>query len=82
MAEPQEDAIVSEEIVVPHHQPPPAEAKADKASEVNVLHLFVMDAPCFVFLNGLHLSHIILRGPLQRKAVQGKTPGFLTVTLQ
>lgn len=33
VAEPQEEAIVSEEIL-PHHQPPPAEVKAEKVTEV------------------------------------------------
>lgn len=33
VAEPQEEAIVSEEIV-PHHQPPPPEVKAEKVAEV------------------------------------------------
>ena len=33
VAGPQEEAIVSEEIV-PHHQPPPLEAKAEKVAEV------------------------------------------------
>lgn len=32
VAEPQEEAIVSEEIL-PHHQPPPAEVKAEKVTE-------------------------------------------------
>ena len=33
MAEPQEEAIVSEEIV-PHHQPPPQVVKTEKVAEV------------------------------------------------
>lgn len=33
IAEPQEEAIASEEIV-PHHQPPPPEVKPEKVAEV------------------------------------------------
>lgn len=33
VAEPQEEAILSEKLV-PHHQPPPSEVKAEKVAEV------------------------------------------------
>lgn len=46
VAEPQEEAIVSEETV-PHHQPPPPEAKAEKV--VEVIFLNVLES-CDVFV--------------------------------